>query len=407
MTLKKIFHILFQAKITILDCIETIENAALVIFHAHIKEHELRCSCCGSKDVRQEASKKRRFRGCNLAEKKTYLQLTTYKLYCRKCKKKAWMKLSFTVGKLPMTKTFVNYIISLCRISTLLHVAGLLSLEWKTVKNIHKAYLKKRPKQFSYKKLQYISIDEIAIRKGHTYMTIITDLSTGQIIHAVKGRKEETLAPFFKQLAKKAKQLRGIAMDMSKGYIALAKQYLPKVAIVFDHFHVTKVLTTMVDEVRKKEWKKYQMEGWSIGKGERFLFLRNREDLSPLQGRGLDYLLEMNRSLMIAYVIKEQFRCFWNCRTREEGARFLISWIVDANWCGVEEVSKAAQTILKHSYGLLNYFDHRVSNGKAEGINNKIKTMKRQSYGCRDEEYFILKLYNLHTTRSALVGIAA
>jgi transposase len=317
------------------------------------------------------------------------------------------MKLPFTVGKLPMMTTFVNYIISLCQISTLLHVANLAHLEWKTVKNIHKQHLKKRPKQFSYKKLLYISIDEIAIRKGHVYMTIITDLSTGQVIHAVKGRKEDALAPFFKQLAKKAKHLRGIAMDMSKGYTFLAKKYLPAVAIVFDRFHVTKVLTTMVDEVRKREWKKYQMEGLSVGKGERFLFLRNRENLSSEQEKNLDILLEMNRPLMIAYLIKEQFRHFWNCRTRKEGVRFLVSWIIDANWCGIEEIHKAAKTILSHAYGLLNYFEHRIDNGKAEGINNKIKTMKRQSYGCRDEDYFILKLYNLHETRTALIGMAA
>jgi transposase len=407
MTLTKIFYILFHVKIAILDSIEEVVDRALIVFHAHIKDHEIRCACCRSKNVRKEASQTRRFRGCNLGDKKTYLELVTYKLYCRECNKRAWMSLPFAMGKLPMTATFINYIISLCRISTLLHVANLLCLEWKTIKNIHKAHLKKRPKQFSYRKLRYISIDEIAIRKGHVYMTIVTDLTTGQIIHAIKGRKEEVLSPFFRQLAKKAKHLRGIAMDMSKGYIALAKKYLPAAAIVFDRFHVTKVLTTMVDEVRKKEWKRHQMEGISIGKGERFLFLRNRENLSPLQGKGLDLLLEMNKSLMTAYVMKEQFRCFWECKTREEATRFLISWIVDANWCGIEEVRKAAQTILGHSYGLLNYFDHPIDNGKAEGINNKIKTMKRQSYGCRDEDYFIFKLYNLHKSKSILVGIAA
>jgi len=285
------------------------------------------------------------------------------------------MKLPFTLGKVPMTTTFINYILSLCRISTLLHVANLLCLEWKTVKNIHKAHLKKRPKQFSYRRLQYISIDEIAIRKGHVYMIIVTNLETGQVIHAVKGRKEDVLAPFFLQLARKAKHLKGIAMDMSKGYIALVK--------------------------------KYQIEGVSAGKGERFLFLRNRENSSYLQGKSLDFLLDTNRSLMIAYVIKKQFRSFWQCKTREESTRFLISWIVDANWCGIEEVRKVAQTILAHSYGLLNYLDHRIDNAKAEGINNKIKTMKRQSYGCRDEDYFILKLYNLRTTKAVLVGIAA
>jgi transposase len=251
MSLSKIFHTLFATKDATLENIEHLDNA--IIFHARVHNSQKKCSCCGSQNVHIKESKERSFRGCNLGNKKTFLKLIVHKFLCLDCKKRRWMKLPFTWGKFPLTKSFINYIIALNAISTLFHVAQFLGLEWKTVKNIDKAHLKKRPKQFAFKKLRYISIDEIAIRKGHKYMTIFTDIATGQIIYAVRGRKEEIIAPFLKQLAKRAKRLKGIAMDMSAGYSAAVSKYLPHVAIVFDRFHVTKVLNGALDEVRKEE----------------------------------------------------------------------------------------------------------------------------------------------------------
>ena len=95
-----------------------------------------------------------------------------------------------------MTKSFISYVLQLTAMTTLLAVALFLGLRWKTVKNLDKANLRKRAKQFSFRKLRYISIDEIAIKKGHKYMTIFTDITTGKIIHAVEGRDEKSLRPF-------------------------------------------------------------------------------------------------------------------------------------------------------------------------------------------------------------------
>lgn len=402
MSLSKFFHILFQTKIAILKYAE--ETADAIIFHARMHAHHKRCAGCNSDKVQVKDSKERTFRGCNLSEKKTYMKLRTYKFRCLSCGKTRWMKLPFTLGKLPMTKSFINYVISLGAISTLSDVATMCGLEWKTVRNIDKANLKRRPKQFSFKKLKYLSIDEIAIRKGHKYMTIISDVSTGQIIYAVKGRKEDALSGFLKKLAKRAKKLRGIAIDMSAGYARLIKKYLPHVAIIFDRFHVTKVLNKAVDDLRKAECKKYQDKGMNIGKGDRFLLLYNFEKLDEEQKNSLEKLLDVNKNLSIAYAMKEQFRTFWICKTLEEGSNFLIHWCVQAHLSKIPQLKKAAKTLIKHADGLLNYFNHRISNGKAEGINNKIKVMKRQSYGFRDIEYFILKLYNLHKTKHVLVG---
>jgi transposase len=340
----------------------------------------------------------------NLGQKRTQLKINIYKIWCQKCDKKVWIELPFCYGKLPMTKSFVHYIIQLTAMTTLLSVALFLGLQWKTVKNIDKANLSKRAKQFSFKKLRYISIDEIAIKKGHNYMTIFTDIATGQIIHAVEGRNELILRPFLKLLSKKAKRLRGIGIDMSAAYSCSIKMHLPNISIIYDRFHVSKLLNDTLDKIRRTEYAKCKDKGLQVLKGQRFLLLRNFVDLEDEQKSSLQHLLEINKSLAIGHSMKEQFRAFWSYRSKAEAARFFCWWVIQAIESGVQQLARTARTLLHHYEGLLSYFEHGIDNGKAEGINNKIKVLKRQAYGYRDQEYFKLRLYNLHKKECELVG---
>lgn len=403
MSISKFFSALLNDKSVIYEGAEF--NQDYVVFKGRFRHHTKRCSCCGSCNVRIKETKERTFRMMNLGPKRTFLKINTHKFWCQKCNAKAWMQPSFALGKLPMTLTFIFYIIQLTGMATLLSVALFLGLKWKTVKNIDKENLRKRAKQFSFRKLRYISIDEIAIKRGHKYMTIFTDISTGQIIHAVEGRNEEALRPFLKLLSKKAKRLRGIGIDMSAAYSSSVRMHLPNVAIIFDRFHVTKLLNETIDKIRRAECEKHQgKEGKRVLKGQRFLLLRNFVELEDHQKTSLERLLEINTSLAIAHSMKEQFRLFWDLKSRAEGARFLCWWIIQAIESGVEQLAKTARSLLHFSEGLLNYFDHRIDNGKAEGINNKIKVLKRQAYGFHDQEYFKLRLYNLHRKKYELVG---
>jgi transposase len=402
MSISKIFYTLIEDKNAIFEKAEF--QSDHIVFRCHLRENMKRCPCCKSFDVRTKETKERTFRMVNLGNKRTHLKINVYKVWCQECDKKAWIELPFTYGKLPMTKSFVHYIIQLTAMTTLFCVALFLGLQWKTVKNIDKANLSKRAKQFSFKKLRYISIDEIAIKRGHKYMTIFTDISTGQIIHAVEGRREEDLRPFLKLLSKKAKRLRGIGIDMSAAYSSSIQKHLPNVSIIFDRFHVTKLLNNTIDKIRRAEYAKCQNKGLSVLKGQRFLLLRNFVDLDDGQKSSLQHLLEINQSLAIAHNMKEQFRLFWDCVSSKEGARFLGWWIIQAIESGVEQLARTARTLLYYYKGLLSYFEHGIDNGKAEGINNKIKVLKRQAYGFRDHEYFKLRLYNLHKKEYQLVG---
>lgn len=402
MSISKVFYTLIDDKNTIFQKAEFHED--YVIFHARLKQKIKKCPCCQSAKVWVNETKERTFRMLNLGQKRTYLKIDVHKIWCQKCDAKSWLQLPFTVGKFPMTKSMMHYVIQLTAIATLLAVALFLGLQWRTVKSIDKANLAKRAKQFSFKKLRYISIDEISIRKRHKYMTIFTDISTGRIIHAVEGRSEEAIRPFLKILAKKAKRLRGIGIDMNAAYSSAIKLHLPTVEIIFDRFHVSKLLNDTIDKIRRAEHVKCKSEGIHVLKGQRFLLLRNFVDLDDGQKSSLQRLLEINVPLAIAHSMKEQFRSFWHCTSKKEGARFLGWWIIEAIESGIEMLAKTARALLYRFEGLLSYFDHGIDNGKAEGINNKIKVLKRQAYGFHDQEYFKLRLYHLHKKECQLVG---
>ena len=218
--------------------------------------------------------------------------------------------------------------------------------------------------------------------------------------HAVEGKDSDAIIPFLKKLYKKAINLKGIAMDMSPAFYSAVKQELPHVSIIFDRFHVMKLVTTALEDIRKEQQRIY---GESL-KGERFLLLKNYSSLDENGMERLNTFLKMNEPLLVAHTMKEQLREFWEQEDREKGEIFLKKWCFDALMTGIKPLAKVAKSLWRKSEGLLSYFAHKISNGKAEGINNKIKTLKRQAYGYRDMEYFKLRLYHLHEQSYQLAG---
>lgn len=398
----KLLNLGFGIKDVIIKSFDIIEK--IVIFRCTLKKCLKRCSKCHCHNVQVKETKVRRLRMVPLGMMKCFLEITVHKFKCRKCGACQWVDLPFAVGKFPMTRAFANHILSLIKLGTVQAIASFLDIQWKTVKAIHKDWLSGKYAKISYRDLTYLSVDEFSIKKGHKYMTVFTDIRTGRIIYAVEGRKVEDIEPFLKKLAKKARKLKAIAMDLSPSYISAVKTYLPGVDIVFDRFHVMKLLNEALDELRKKERDKYTAAGQHVGKGERFLYLRNFDDLDDAQRTRLDRLFKINVHLAKAHAMKEQFRLFWEKSSKEEAAGFLCHWIYEAYQSGIRPLQRAAKTILRHCEGLLSYFDHAISNGKAEGINNKIKVLKRTAYGYRDTEYFKLLLFDLHEKSTQLVG---
>ena len=139
-------------------------------------------------------------------------------------------------------------------------------------------------------------------------------------------------------------------------------------------------------------------------KGSRFLILKGMEKLNAGSLERLMELMEINEPLYQAYLLKEDFRMFWNLPDAATAASFLEAWIKQAEQLDLKHFTKLAKTLFDHAQGLLAYFKHRISTGPLEGLNNKIKVLKRQAYGFRDQEYFKLRLFFIHESIPAFAG---
>jgi transposase len=370
-----------------------------IIFKAVFEPQRSLCPCCGYNDNVSKGSKERRLRMAPLGNKMAFLLVNLHRLQCVNCRHTWWPSMPFVKPKKRVTLSFEKYVIELMRFATIEHVAKFLKVSWGLVKNIHKAHLQKEYQNPDLKSIQYIGVDEFSIRKGHKYMTIFINLETGEIIHAAEGKSMESVIPFLLQLKEKAPLLKAMAMDMNAAYASAVEKYLPDIDVVFDRFHVVGLLNKAIDDIRRDQQAKCNAVGLRAIKGMRFLLLKNYENLGVKKQSSLGCLLEVNQPIALAHTMKEQIRLFWSKQTRKEGSKFLVWWIMDAVESGISELQKAGRTLLRHWQGLVNYFSHPITNGKTEGINNKIKTMKRQAYGFRDMEYFKLRLYNLHKVR--------
>lgn len=198
---------------------------------------------------------------------------------------------------------------------------------------------------------------------------------------------------------------------MSRPYIKAIRETLPGTDIVFDRFHVMKLMNEAVDEVRKTVYRNLNQKARKNLKKSRFLVLRNSSSLLPDEEKRLQKVLKKYESIGIAYLLKEDLRAIWNLTNESDARAQFIDWALDVislvtgSWDTVlEPLHKFANTLMSHLDGILAFWRHRISNGRAEGLNNKIKTLKRQAYGFRDNEYFKLRLYHLHAQKAQLSG---
>jgi transposase len=191
-------------------------------------------------------------------------------------------------------------------------VAEYLRVSWDLVKDIHKTWLAARYRTIDLSGVRYLDIDEFSLRKRHSYMTIFVDLQTGRILHAVEGTSKEAISPFLRTLAKKAKKIKAVSMDMSTSCTSAVKEHLPGTPIVFDRYHVMALINRQIDTLRREQQHRLDVEGTKTLKGSRFLLLRNCHELSDSKRNSLDIVLTANQPFFSMHAMKEQFRLSWS-----------------------------------------------------------------------------------------------
>ena len=376
-----------------------------IILKAQMTKFLSKCRACGSSNVIYRGFKIRRLRLPPSGQKRTMLYLKVHRLGCKDCGCVLWPHLPFAPGKQRYTNSFAMFVLCLLQHMTIKSAAVFTGSGWDLIKMIHKRKIKTLYKRIDLKNIRYISIDEFKnSRKKEQFMTIVIDIQTGRIIHAVEGKNKECILPFLKKLSGKSGKLKAVAMDMGPAYFSAVIEALHHVAIVFDHFHVIKLMNDALDNLRKQLQNQLDKIGKKTLKGSRYLLLANFENLDQKKQNRLSSLLEINKPLFVMHSMKEQLRLFWKHKNKKSANEFLFAWCNTAMEQAIPLLIKVAQTLLSGKSALLNYFDHFISSGKIEGIINKIKTLKRQVYGFRDKEYFKLRLYHLHAQKYSLYG---
>ena len=342
--------------------------------------------------------------------RKVELIVQVPRLQCKDCGAIKQPRLGFADPKKHYTRSLKRFVIDLCCIMSIQNVAELTGLSWDTVKEIHKAHLRRKYKSHNLKKVRHIAIDEVYLGKKRKYITLVLDLGTGRVIHIGKGKGKDALKGFWRRLKRAKAKVQAVATDMASGYIAVVLEQLPQADLVLDHFHLVKWFNEKLSLLRRQLYHQATKMEKEVLKGSRWLLLKAPENLKAHRDKKKDErvrlqaALELNHPLAMAYYMKERLRLLFQCDNNNRAKTELTAWICEADSSGIKILKDAAKMLLIWKPFILNWHKHRISTGKLEAINCKIGTLQRNAYGYRDEEYLKLRIFNLHNSNYALTG---
>lgn len=401
----QVLYQVFRVKSYRLTKLETEEHR--VFLHVEPQQHRVCCSACRSRKVIRRGESVRWFRNLPVGSELTWVIATLPRVECRDCGLVRQIDSGLAGPKRTYTHAFERYVLELSRYMTIQDIGRHLGVSWDIVKDIQKRHLRKHYAQPRLKQVRQIAIDEICIGRGHRFLTLVLDLQTGAILFVGQGKKAESLQPFWRRLRAARASVEAVAIDMSPAYLSAVEENLPAATVVFDHFHIIKLMNEKLTALRRDLHREaVDKRRQQVLKGTRWLLLKTPENLDPKKGepKRLREALRLNESLATAYYLKEDLRQIWQQPSKFAARLKLIDWYQQAMASDVRILQEFARLLLARQDGILAWYDYPISTGPLEGTNNKIKTMQRQHYGLRDQEFFLLKLYQLHETKYALVG---
>lgn len=354
-----------------------------------------RCHVCGAKGQVHRQGLHRLVQDLHLGPARTWLQVEYRRVWCSHCRRAQVEELGFAGSGRRITHRLERYIYELCKVMTIQDVARHLELDPKTVKAVDQDFLRQEFGRTDYQGLSILAVDEIALSRGQLgYMTVVLDYLTGRVVWMGEGRGKETLDAFFAGMSDPQKQaIEAVATDMWEPYINRIEHHCPQARIVFDLFHLVKAFGEVIDEVRREEVRRARShEDRCHLKGSRYLLLKNRQNLRPGERVRLRELLEANERLSAVYMLKDQLKMIYDYRRRSAAKKALDQWCERAAEIDHPLMKRFIGRLRYFENGILNHCDFPIGTSPLEGVNNKIKVIKRKAYGFHDPEYFALKV---------------
>jgi transposase len=366
---------------------------------------KLVCSGCGRKLGEVYDTYEREVRDLPCFEFRTTVVVELYRVRCPDCGIKT-EKVPQLPSKAPFSKRFEEAVGLACESAAVRRVARQFGLAASTVRAIDLRYLKRWAASRRKPGLRQMGIDEIYLGKKQKFVTVVSNLQTGEPLWMGPERKKETLDEFFSQQvsAFQRSAIRAACVDMWEPYRQSLEQWVPQCQIIYDKFHVLQHASAAVDEVRRAEFFRKGGRAREIVKGKRWLLLSSWVHLDRKKKRQLNQLFALNRKLLKAYLLKESLARLWNYTYEGAMLRYLQGWIDQLRWQRLKPMQKLAKLLLDHLEGILNYCRTKIPMGVVEAVNGNIKSLLRRGRGYRDLNYLLLKAQRLAFTKTEFVA---
>ncbi len=273
---------------------------------------------------------------------------------------------------------------------------GLLRLSWDQIHLIQLKAVNRGLNRRKAEPIDYAGIDEKNFGKGHSYVSVLTDLDRSRVLEVVPGRSLESAESLWQKLPEEQRRgIKAVAMDMWEAFMTASRQSAPQADIVHDKFHTIAYLTKAVDNVRRKENKDMLKVGDETLKGSKYLWLTNPENFKPEEKSAFRHFALDELKVGKAWSIKEAFQHFWNYSYEGSAKSFFQRWYFWATHCRLKPMIEAAKTFKRHLIGLLAYLKHQITNAVTEGLNSKIQIIKSNARGFRNfNNYRVAILFN-------------
>lgn len=377
------------------SCREQADGSLLIQLDAD-PTREARCGSCGEPCALVHERSWRQVRERDWFDRRVWLRVPVRRMDCHHCGARAAERIGWLNRHARLTERLRAWVEVLTELLPIAHVAKLTGLHWHTIKEIDKTRLQRKFGPFEGRGVRRLVMDEFALHKGHRYATVVMDAQTMRVLWVGEGNSREAIRPFFALLGEEGCQrIEAVAMDMNTAFDLEVHRHCPQAEVVYDLFHVVaRFGREVVDRVRVDQANalKEQPTARQVIKRSRWLLLRNRDNLKADQSVKLDELLAANTPLALVYLLKTALKEIWFAPSVRDGFRQWRSWYRMAIESGLPVVILFARRLRKYLRGILASAIYPMNSSILEGVNNRIKVIKRMAYGFRDSAYFFLKI---------------
>jgi len=374
------------------------ENSLIIELSARKNGHG-ECMTCGKRCSTYDTQPARLYEYVPLWGLPVYFRYSPRRVHCPQdgihVERVPWAE-----GKERMTKTYQLFLARWAKRLSWKEVATVFSTSWESVFRSVKYVVDYGLAHRNWDNVEQIGVDEIAVHKGHHYLTCVYQLDQGfrRLLWCGKDRKIKTLLRFFREFGKeRCARLRFVCSDMWPAYLKVIKKKAVNALNILDRFHIMKKFNAAIDEVRREEVKQLKKEEQenALVNG-RWLLLKKAENLTAKQTGRLKDLLKLNLHSIKAYLMREDFQRFWMYKSAAWADKFLEDWATRTLQSNVASMKKVAKMLRSHKALILNWFRAKgeLSSGPVEGLNNKAKLAIRKAYGFKTLDCLKIALYH-------------